>query len=121
MTGRSIAAGLDTPDSSVLGGTLTATDKRETQQLKVGRGVIVFDDTGGPGPLVIAVPGMGDLRGEYRYLTPYLTAAGYRSHCRYTRTRREQSAVGRLFSRCDRAGCTGSHDTARAGQGDPHR
>jgi pimeloyl-ACP methyl ester carboxylesterase len=33
---------------------------------------------GGTGPLVIAVPGMGDVRGEYRYLTPVLKAAGCR-------------------------------------------
>ena len=46
--------------------------------MKSGPGIIGFDDTGGPGPMVIAVPGMGDVRHEYRYLTPYLTAAGYR-------------------------------------------
>ncbi|UBV44537.1 alpha/beta hydrolase (plasmid) [Deinococcus taeanensis] len=39
---------------------------------------LAFDDTGGVGPLIIALPGMGDLRGEYRHLTPYLTQAGYR-------------------------------------------
>lgn len=78
MTARSIATKLATPDSSTLGIMPSGTDKLETQQLKVGQGIIAFDDTGGPGPLVIAVPGMGDLRGEYRYLTPYLTAAGYR-------------------------------------------
>jgi pimeloyl-ACP methyl ester carboxylesterase len=56
----------------------TAADERPTRQMKTGRGSIGFDDTGGSGPLVIAVPGMGDLRSEYRYLTPYLTNAGYR-------------------------------------------
>ena len=55
-----------------------AIQKGATQHLRVGRGVIGFDDTGGSGPLVIAVPGMGDLRTEYRFLTPYLSAAGYR-------------------------------------------
>ena len=55
-----------------------AADVRPTLEMKSSRGVIGFDDTGGSGPVVIAVPGMGDLRGEYRYLTPYLTAAGYR-------------------------------------------
>ncbi len=78
MTKRSIATGPTTPDSSALGATPTGTKKRETYQLKLGQGIIAFDDTGGSGPLVIAVPGMGDLRGEYRYLTPYLTAVGYR-------------------------------------------
>ena len=40
-------------------------------------GRIAYDDTG-TGPVVICVPGMGDLRAEYRYLTPQLLAAGYR-------------------------------------------
>jgi pimeloyl-ACP methyl ester carboxylesterase len=35
-------------------------------------------EVAGSGPLVIAVPGMGDLRSVYRYLTPPLVAAGYR-------------------------------------------
>jgi pimeloyl-ACP methyl ester carboxylesterase len=52
--------------------------KRPTLRMKLGQETLAFDDTGGQGPLVIAVPGMGDLRGEYRYLTPYLVAAGYR-------------------------------------------
>lgn len=40
-------------------------------------GRIAYDDTGS-GPLVIAVPSLGDVRQEYRFLTPQLTAAGYR-------------------------------------------
>ncbi len=53
-------------------------EQQPTLQLRTSRGIIGYDDTGGSGPLVIAVPAMGDLRSEYRYLTPYLTAAGYR-------------------------------------------
>ncbi|MDR3635540.1 MAG: alpha/beta hydrolase [Isosphaeraceae bacterium] len=49
-----------------------------TQFLDVPGGRLAYDDTGGSAPLVVAVPGMGDLRGEYRHLVPYLTAAGYR-------------------------------------------
>lgn len=49
-----------------------------TQYLDLPSGRIAFDDTGGNGPLVIAVPGLGDVREEYRYLTPFLVAAGYR-------------------------------------------
>jgi pimeloyl-ACP methyl ester carboxylesterase len=52
--------------------------ERPTLQFRTDDGTIGFDDTGGSGPMVIAVPGMCDLRGEYRYLTPHLTAAGYR-------------------------------------------
>lgn len=40
-------------------------------------GKIAYDDTG-EGPLVICVPSLGDVRGEYRFLIPQLAAAGYR-------------------------------------------
>jgi len=49
-----------------------------TRFLQLADGKIAFDDTGGNGPLVIALPGMGDLRQQYRYLRPYLTEAGFR-------------------------------------------
>ena len=48
-----------------------------TQYLSVPGGSIAFDDQGS-GPLVLLVPGMGDLRSTYRFLTPALVAAGYR-------------------------------------------
>lgn len=51
---------------------------RETRHLAVEGGRIAYDDTGGSGPLVVAVPGMGDLRSEYRALRPVLQQAGYR-------------------------------------------
>jgi pimeloyl-ACP methyl ester carboxylesterase len=35
-------------------------------------------DVGGVGPLIVLVPGMGDLRAAYRFLAPELRAAGYR-------------------------------------------
>jgi pimeloyl-ACP methyl ester carboxylesterase len=35
-------------------------------------------DVIGSGPLVVGVPGMGDLRSNFRYLVPALVAAGYR-------------------------------------------
>lgn len=41
-------------------------------------GRVAYDDTGGSGPLVLCGPGMGDVRGVYRFLTPMLVAAGYR-------------------------------------------
>jgi len=45
--------------------------------LEQAQGTIAFDDSG-TGPLVVCVPSLGDLRAEYRFLTPHLTAAGYR-------------------------------------------
>jgi pimeloyl-ACP methyl ester carboxylesterase len=38
-------------------------------------------DVAGTGPLIVLVPGMGDLRAGYRYLAPALRAAGYRVAC----------------------------------------
>jgi pimeloyl-ACP methyl ester carboxylesterase len=38
-------------------------------------------DVDGSGPLVVLVPGMGDLRAGYRFLAPALRAAGYRVAC----------------------------------------
>lgn len=40
-------------------------------------GKIAYDDAG-KGPLVVMVPGLGDLRAEYRFLAPRLVEAGYR-------------------------------------------
>ena len=40
-------------------------------------GMLAYDDQGS-GPLIVAVPGLGDLRQSYRWLTPRLVAAGYR-------------------------------------------
>ncbi|WP_017725851.1 alpha/beta fold hydrolase [Halalkalibacterium ligniniphilum] len=49
-----------------------------TQSLTLPNGRIAFEDTGGKGPLVICVPGLGDLRQEYRFLAPQLFDAGFR-------------------------------------------
>ena len=40
-------------------------------------GRIAYDDIGA-GPLVVMVPGLGDLRGEYRFLAPRVAAEGFR-------------------------------------------
>jgi pimeloyl-ACP methyl ester carboxylesterase len=49
-----------------------------TQMLTVPGGQIAYDDTGGAGPLVVCVPGLGDVRAQYRFLRPELVRAGYR-------------------------------------------
>ncbi len=48
-----------------------------TQYLQLKDGTLSYDDQG-TGPLVICAPSMGDVRAEYRFLTPRLVAAGYR-------------------------------------------
>jgi len=48
-----------------------------TGELNRGRGTLAYD-VQGVGPLVVCVPGMGDLRSTYRFLVPQLVAAGYR-------------------------------------------
>ena len=49
-----------------------------TQYLIHANGRIAYDDFGN-GPLVLCVPSMGDVRGEYRFLIPQLVSAGYRA------------------------------------------
>lgn len=48
-----------------------------TQFLEHQGGRVAFEDSG-RGPLVVCVPSMGDVRGEYRFLSPQLVDAGYR-------------------------------------------
>ena len=55
---------------------LTAT----TTYLNRPEGRLGFDILG-DGPLLVLVPGMGDLRAAYRFLTPSLREAGYRVAC----------------------------------------
>jgi pimeloyl-ACP methyl ester carboxylesterase len=50
----------------------------QTQFIETEGGLVAFEDTGGAGPAILAIPGMGDLRSEYRYLKPILQQAGYR-------------------------------------------
>src|SRR6266700_1714489 len=48
-----------------------------THYLRLTDGTIAYDDQG-QGPLVLCMPAGGDLRSEYRLLTPQLLASGYR-------------------------------------------
>src|SRR5215217_7774621 len=50
----------------------------QTQFITTEGGRIAFEDTGGNGPAILAIPGMGDLRSEYRLIRPTLQQAGYR-------------------------------------------
>jgi pimeloyl-ACP methyl ester carboxylesterase len=48
-----------------------------SQMLERPEGRIAYDVTG-EGPLVVCMPGMGELRSSYRHLTPLLVEAGFR-------------------------------------------
>ena len=48
-----------------------------TKFLKHKNGQVAYDVTG-EGPLIVCVPSLGDVRGEYRFLVPLLVKAGYR-------------------------------------------
>jgi pimeloyl-ACP methyl ester carboxylesterase len=58
---------------------------------------IAYDDTGS-GPLILCAPSMGDLRAEYRFLTPLLVAGGYRVVTMDVRGHGESSAEWDDFS-----------------------
>jgi pimeloyl-ACP methyl ester carboxylesterase len=66
------------PLGTDLGATAAQAPAAQTRFLTIDGGRIAYDDTGGNGPLILALPGMGDLRSEYRLLRPALHRAGYR-------------------------------------------
>jgi pimeloyl-ACP methyl ester carboxylesterase len=68
-----------------------------TTYLDLPGGRIAYDDAGS-GPLVVCVPGMGDLRAEYRLLAPRLLAAGYRVVTMDLRGQGESSAAWSDYS-----------------------
>lgn len=53
------------------------TQASPTQYLRRPEGLIAYD-IAGEGPLVVCVPGIGDLRSVYRFLAPDLVQAGFR-------------------------------------------
>lgn len=54
-----------------------ASAETATHFLTLAEGRIAYTDVGN-GPLVVLLPSLGDLKEEYRFLTPHLLAAGYR-------------------------------------------
>jgi dienelactone hydrolase len=67
----------------------TTTPAEGTRFLTRPEGKIGYD-IAGTGPLIVLVPGMGDLRGTYRFLAPSLRSNGYRVACTELRTRRQR-------------------------------
>ena len=61
-------------------------------------------DIAGVGPLVLLVPGMGDLRATYRFLAPSLREAGYRVVCTDLRGHGDSDATFRTYGDVETAG-----------------
>jgi pimeloyl-ACP methyl ester carboxylesterase len=59
-------------------GIIVSTTSANGQFITNEGGRIAFEDTGGTGPAILAIPGMGDLRSEYRLINPALQQAGHR-------------------------------------------
>ena len=78
MSRASIVPASRSPVASSTRVNSAASATRGPRFLAVEGGRIAYDDTGGSGPLVVAIPGMGDLRSQYRRVRPALEAAGYR-------------------------------------------
>ena len=75
----------------------------QTEFLELAEGRIAFDSTGS-GPLVVLVPGMGDLRGSYRFLVPLLVDAGHRVVTTDLRGHGESDASFRAYGGEETAG-----------------
>jgi pimeloyl-ACP methyl ester carboxylesterase len=75
-----LAAALTLPASfaGAQNATASAPPPLVTRFLDLPGGRIAYDDSGGPGPVFVCVPGLGDLRQQYRYLRPLLVANGFR-------------------------------------------
>ena len=85
--------------------TTTASTPASTRYLDVPGGRLAYDyDDTGAGPLVVCVPGVGDVRASYRFLAPQLVAAGYRVATMDLRGHGDSSV-----------GWADYHDTASAG------
>jgi len=61
-------------------------------------------DVAGDGPLLVLVPGMGDLRGAYRFLAPALREAGYRVACADLRGHGDSDATFTSYGDTETAG-----------------
>jgi pimeloyl-ACP methyl ester carboxylesterase len=61
-------------------------------------------DVGGDGPLVVLVPGMGDLRSAYRLTAPALRHAGYRVACTDLRGHGESDTTFTSYGDVETAG-----------------
>ncbi|GGQ97785.1 alpha/beta fold hydrolase [Deinococcus ruber] len=86
---------LHAPEGTTM--TPARSDTSSTQFFQLPHGQLAYDDQGS-GPLIVALPGLGDLRQTYRFLTPLLVSAGYRVITLDPRGQGESSAVWPDFS-----------------------
>ena len=81
LTGLALAGGTLLAERLTSGGDAARIGREwstvPTRYVERPEGSVAYDDRG-EGPLVVAVPSLGDLRQEYRFLTPRLVDAGYR-------------------------------------------
>ncbi|TIH29069.1 alpha/beta fold hydrolase [Subtercola vilae] len=80
-----------------------AAEATQTEYLQLPEGKIGYD-VAGEGPLVVLVPGMGDLRSGYRFLAPALRAAGYRVACTDLRGHGDSDATFGRYGDVETAG-----------------
>jgi pimeloyl-ACP methyl ester carboxylesterase len=95
--------------ASILGGAAGSgwpTLDQTVQYLGRSEGRIAYDVTGN-GPLVICVPGMGELRSSYRFMAPVIARSGFQVACLDLRGHGDSDAV---FSRYDDEACAGDID-----------
>jgi pimeloyl-ACP methyl ester carboxylesterase len=74
-----------------------------TEYVDVAGGRIAYE-VSGQGPLVVLSPGMGDIRGTYRFLAPLIAAAGYRVARVDLRGHGDSSTGWDSYTRTDTAG-----------------
>src|ERR1017187_9320138 len=89
----------NTPTRSVA----TTIQNTATNHLARPEGRIAYD-LAGEGPLVVLVPGMGDLRAAYRFLAPALRDAGYRVACTDLRGHGDSDATFASYGDVETAG-----------------
>lgn len=68
-----------------------------TMTLSLSDGTIAYEEAGS-GPLIACIPGMGDLRSQFRFLAPRLVASGYRVVTMDLRGHGESSAHWKEYS-----------------------
>lgn len=82
---------------------IQTTSVERTEYLNRPEGRVGYD-VAGEGPLVVLVPGMGDLRAAYRFLAPALREAGYRVACTDLRGHGDSSVTFSSYGDVDTAG-----------------